>query len=66
MAKVRVSPSEVQNFLAGLEYPAMKDEIIDYARDQGASEDVVMTLERMPDQEYESATAISEEIGKLD
>lgn len=66
MAKIRVSPTEVQEYLVGLEYPAMKDEIIDYAREQGANEDMGMILERLPDQEYESATALNEEIGKLD
>lgn len=66
MAKVKVSPTEVQEFLAGLEYPAMKDEIIDFARDQGARDEVVDTLERLPDQEYDNPTALSEEIGGME
>ncbi len=66
MDKIKINPSEVQNFLAGLEYPAMKDEIIDYAREQGANEEVFATLERISEQEYESAAALNEEIGILE
>lgn len=59
------NPVQIQKFLGGLDYPVGKQEIVDKARQEGADQDVLETLEHLPDQEYSSPVAISREVGKL-
>lgn len=61
-----VNPTQVQQFLEGVDYPKSKQELIDYARSKGADENVLATLEKMPDQTYSSPVDISEAIGRLE
>lgn len=56
------SPIEVQKFLAGIDYPASKDEIVRRAQDAGAGDDVLEALDGIPDREYDGPTAVSEAI----
>ncbi len=60
-----VNPIQVQKSLSGIDYPAKKDELVDRARQEGASQEVQQTLERLPDQTYNSPNDVSEAIGKL-
>ncbi len=60
------SPDDVETFLSGIEYPATKDELIQAARDQNASDDVLEILDRIPDMEYNESTDVAEEIGRLE
>jgi hypothetical protein len=53
---------EAQKFLSGLDYPADRDEIVAYARSQGADDDIVHALEGIPDREYNGPNAVSEEL----
>ncbi len=53
---------EVQKSLSGVDYPASKQSLIDHARGQGASEDILQALERIPDREYDGPNAVSEQI----
>lgn len=62
----KVNPIQVQKFLKGIDYPASKQEILRTAEDQGADEDVRSTLDRLPDQEFNSPADISEAIGNLE
>lgn len=64
--KATVNPIQVQKFLSGLDYPAKKQQILDTAKQQGADENVMSTLQRIPDREYEGPTGITEEIGKFE
>ena len=60
------NPVQVQKFLGGLDYPVGKQDLLDRARGEGADENVMEALERIPDREYDSPTAVSREVGKLD
>ncbi len=60
-----VNPIQVQKFLSGVDYPMSKDDVVNTARDQGADDDVLSTLERLPADEFNSPNDISEAIGKL-
>ena len=62
----KVNPIQVQKYLKGIDYPASKQEILRTAADQGADEDVRATLDRLPDQEFNSPADISEAIGNLE
>ena len=61
----KANPIEVQKFLEGVGYPAGRQALVEEAKRQGASEEVRSTLERLPDEEFETPTDVSEAIGKL-
>ena len=60
-----VNPIQVQKFLSGVDYPASKEEIVSTARDQGADDNVLSTLEQLGADNFNSPSAVSEDIGKL-
>lgn len=59
-----LSPFRVQKFLAGLRYPAGKDEVLSCARARGADEDVLRALRSLPERRYESPIELSCEVGR--
>ncbi len=59
-----VNPIQVQKFLGGIDYPTDKQTLVNTAKQQGADEKVLNTLERLPDQKYNSPNDVSEQIGK--
>ncbi|MDI3339836.1 MAG: DUF2795 domain-containing protein [Sphaerobacter sp.] len=59
------SPAQVQKFLSGVDYPIDKNGLIARAREAGASQDVLSTLQRLPEKRFNSPTDVSEQIGKL-
>jgi hypothetical protein len=61
----KANPIEVQKFLEGVGYPTGKRALVQEAKRQGASEEVRSTLERLPDEEFETPTDVSEAIGNL-
>jgi hypothetical protein len=63
---VAVSPIEIQKFLKGVNYSASKSAVLRIAGRKGAGEDVRATLERQPDEAFESPAGVSEALGKID
>jgi hypothetical protein len=63
--RTKANPIEVQKFLEGVGYPTGKRALVQEAKRQGASEEVRSTLERLPDEEFETPTDVSEAIGNL-
>lgn len=63
--RAKANPIEVQKFLEGVGYPAGKRALVQEAKRQGASEEVRATLERLPDEKFETPTDVSEAIGRL-
>jgi hypothetical protein len=61
----KVNPIQVQKFLKGIDYPVSKQQIIQTAQREGADENVMQALQRLPEHEYNSPNDISEELGKL-
>jgi hypothetical protein len=59
-------PAQVQKFLAGVDYPCGKQDLVDHAIDNGASQDVVNMLESMPDGSYRSSADVSRAIGEVE
>jgi hypothetical protein len=55
----RPSPIELQKHLGGMDYPAGKDEIVEHAKSSGASKEVIETLQKIPDREYNGPNAVS-------
>ena len=61
-----VNPIQIQKFLKGVDYPASKSYLLENAQRNGADEDVRATLERLPDEEYETPADVSQALGKID
>ena len=61
----KVSPIQVQKFLGGMDYPASKEQLVEHAKGRGADENVVSTLERLPDREYDGPSGVTKEIGNI-
>jgi len=62
---IAASPSEVQQFLGGVDYPSRRDDLVDAARSNGADESVINTLQALPDDDFQTATDVSEALGDL-
>lgn len=60
------SPANIASFLEGLEFPASKDEVVDYAEDNNAPQEIIDVLEQLPDQEFLSMTDIMSGIGQVE
>lgn len=60
-----VNPIQVQKFLAGMHYPASKDEIVDHAKSHGADDNVMQTLQQLPDEGFETPADVSQAIGQI-
>jgi uncharacterized protein DUF2795 len=61
----KASPFDVQAFLEGVGYPARKRKLLREAENQGAGRDVRATLRRLPNDQFDSPTEVSEAIGRL-
>ena len=60
-----LSAADLQVYLKGIDYPAGRQDLIDQARKNGASEDVITTIEGFSDRTYRSAADVSTEFGKV-
>lgn len=54
-------PIEAQKALKGMDYPAGKREILEKARKNSATQEVMDILKDLPDKEYENAAEVSKE-----
>jgi hypothetical protein len=57
------SPAQVQQYLAGADYPSSREELLQHAEDMGAPQEVVEALEGIADKEYRSPADLMEELG---
>jgi hypothetical protein len=58
------SPIELQKYLGGVDYPTDKQTLVKTAKDHGAGDDVVQTLENLPFDRFNSPNDVSEAFGK--
>lgn len=56
------NPIQIQKFLSGIDYPASKDTIVRTAEKEGADQNVLEALRRIPDGDYDAPTAISKAV----
>jgi hypothetical protein len=57
-----VNPIELQKHLGGVDYPASRDDLVRKAERNGADEDILEALRGIPDQEYDSPTAVTKAV----
>lgn len=56
------NPIEIQKYLSGVDYPVTKEQLLEKARDNGAGEDVLAALEKLPERDYNGPNAVSAEV----
>lgn len=60
MAKNRFSPIEVQQFLKGMSYPASKEDLINHARRNRASDGIISMLNGMRTNNFSGPTDVTD------
>jgi hypothetical protein len=50
--QARVSPAELEKHLRGITYPAKKNDLVEKARENGASDEIVRALEDLPAEQF--------------
>ncbi len=60
------NPIHLQKYLAGMDYPANKKDLVKHAKEKGADENVIYTLEKLPEREYNGPAGVAKEVGKLE
>lgn len=66
MPTQHVSPAGVQKFLAGIDYPCSKEDLVNHAQRQGADENVINMLQSLDDDKFETAADVSKAIGEIE
>lgn len=61
----KINPIQLQKFLKGMDYPASRDELIEQARQNGADEEAISTLEQLPDEEFQTPAEVSKAVGEI-
>jgi Protein of unknown function (DUF2795) len=56
------NPIQIQKYLSGVDYPVTKEQLLEKARDNGAGEDVLSALEKLPERDYNGPNAVSAEV----
>lgn len=58
------SPIEVQRYLSGVDYPSDKSGLLDVAKENDAPQEVLDTLDELPDTEFDSPAAVTKALGE--
>lgn len=58
------SPTQVEKYLGGVDYPCSKTDLVNHARDAGADQNVISTLQNLPYDEFNSPSDVSEAVGQ--
>jgi hypothetical protein len=58
----KANPIEVQKYLAGVDYPAGRDDLVRAAESNGADAAMLELLRGLPDRTYEGPSGISKEL----
>ncbi|NQX06295.1 DUF2795 domain-containing protein [Rathayibacter sp. VKM Ac-2856] len=59
------NPIQVQKYLAGIDYPASKDTIVETAEKEGADSDVLDALRAIPEGDYAKPTDVSSAVSNV-
>jgi hypothetical protein len=59
------SPSNVALHLKGINFPAGKQRLVDQAMKNQAEEQVIQTIEKMPEREYRTMADVMHEYGQV-
>ncbi|MGI5991074.1 MAG: DUF2795 domain-containing protein [Methanosarcina sp.] len=58
---MRTSMADVEHSLKGIDFPKSKNEIVSYAQQHGANNEIVSDLQSLPDRTYSNAADVAQE-----
>jgi hypothetical protein len=61
----KVSAAMLQVYLKGVDYPVNKQQLIEKAKSNGAPDNVMMWLNKLPERQYQYPTEVEQEFGKM-
>jgi hypothetical protein len=61
----RLLVQEIRKALKGIDFPAEKEDLIEYARDNGADPEIVEMLQGMPEEEFDSMSDVMSACGEV-
>ncbi len=61
-----VNPIQVQKFLKGVDYPCSKQDLVNKAKEEGADQNVLRTLQNMPMDRFNSPNDVAQAIGMIE
>jgi hypothetical protein len=59
------TPAEIQKYLKGVTYPMSKDDLIAAARNNGAPDEVIETLQKLPGDQFDGPPAVMKAYGEV-
>jgi len=59
------NPIDIQKALAGASYPTTREKLVERARQNRANTDIVDLIDKLPDHNYDSPSAVSKEISRI-
>lgn len=65
MSGMHMSASQVTMYLKNTDFPADKRQIVDMAKSNGAPENIIQMLNKLPDKQYSNSTEIEREFTKM-
>jgi hypothetical protein len=58
------SPSNITHHLSGIDFPCRKDDLVEHARKNNADDEVLETLEDLPEGEYANMADVMKDYGE--
>jgi hypothetical protein len=59
------SPAKVEKYLAGVDYPASKEELVEAAKRHHAPEEILRVIESLPGERFDAPTAVARAYGEV-
>ena len=60
----KVNPIELQKYLKGMDYPAEKKSLVQQAKKNGASKEIISFLDELKEESFETPAQVSKAVGK--
>ncbi|MDX5376266.1 MAG: DUF2795 domain-containing protein [Halomonas sp.] len=60
------SPANITHHLQGVDFPAQREDLVTQAQANGAEDDVLEVIRRLPEQEYESMADVTKGVGEVE
>jgi hypothetical protein len=60
-----VSGVELREYLAGLDYPVSREDLVRWGQENGVSTEVLQLLRALPAGQFDSATEVTAALGEL-
>ncbi|MFW3616010.1 DUF2795 domain-containing protein [Billgrantia antri] len=60
------SPANITHHLQGVDFPAQREDLVTQAQANGAEDDVLEVIRRLPEQKYESMADVTKGVGEVE